>query len=137
MLINKSIVLFFLCLSGCASIVSQSDYPVTISSSPSGADFVIKNQAGIQVESGVTPKLVTLTTKAGFFDGETYAISYEKPGYKTEFVVLDTKLDDWFFGNILFGATIGSFIVDPYTGAMWTLPKESSASLITNDFSKK
>jgi hypothetical protein len=137
MLIKKSFTLFFLCLSGCASIVSQSDYPVTISSSPSGANFVIKNQAGIKVESGITPKLVTLTTKAGFFDGETYAISYEKPGYKSEFVVLDTKLDNWFFGNILFGATIGSFIVDPYTGAMWALPEESSASLIANDFLNK
>jgi hypothetical protein len=130
MIIKNCIVLSLLCLSGCASIVSQSEYPVTINSSPDGATFVIKNQAGQEVETGVTPKQVTLTTKAGFFDGETYAIRFDKSGYKSEFTVLDTHLDDWFFGNILFGATMGSFIIDPLTGAMWELPEESSVSLV-------
>lgn len=133
MLVKNCITLSVLCLSGCASIVSQSDYPMTINSSPDGAAFVIKNQAGVKVESGITPKQVTLTTKAGFFDGETYAISFEKTGYKTKFLVLDTSLDDWYFGNILFGGSLGSLIVDPYTGAMWELPEESSVEL-ANDY---
>jgi hypothetical protein len=84
MLFKNYISLSLLCLSGCASIVSQSDYPVNINSSPDGATFVIKNQAGVKIDSGITPKQVTLTTKAGFFDGESYAISFEKAGYKTE-----------------------------------------------------
>ncbi|MCF6204676.1 MAG: hypothetical protein L3J59_13575 [Methylococcaceae bacterium] len=130
MLIKNCVSLSLLCLSSCASIVSQSEYPVTINSSPEGATFVIKNQAGQEVETGVTPKQVTLTTKAGFFDGETYAVRFDKLGYKSEFAVLDTHLDDWFFGNILFGATMGSFIIDPLTGAMWELPEESSVSLV-------
>ena len=129
MLFKNCIALSFLCLSSCASIVSQSDYPVMINSSPDGATFVIKNQTGVNIESGVTPKQVTLTTKAGFFDGETYVISFDKAGYKTSFLVLDTELDNWYFGNIFFGGTIGSFIVDPLTGAMWELPDASSASL--------
>ncbi len=69
-----------------------------------------------------------LSTKAGFFDGETYAISYIKEGYKTGFLVLDTHLDNWYYGNILF-AGIGSFTIDPYTRAMWALPKDSTTSL--------
>lgn len=132
MLIKNCIALSFLCVSSCASIISQSDYPVTINSSPDGAAFIIKNQAGEEVESGVTPKQVTLTTKVSFFDGETYAISFDKAGYKTAFSVLDTQLDNWYFGNILFGGTIGSFIVDPLTGAMWELPDESSVLLTPN-----
>ncbi|MCK5828976.1 MAG: hypothetical protein KAH20_01600 [Methylococcales bacterium] len=130
MFVRNCIALSFLCLSGCASIVSQSDYPVTVNSSPDGATFVIKNQAGVEVENGMTPKQVTLTTKAGFFDGETYTVKFDKTGYQSNFVVLDTQLDDWYFGNILFGGTIGSFIVDPLTGAMWELPEESSVSLM-------
>ncbi len=115
-------------ISSCASIISQSDYHVTINSTPNGATFEIKNQKGVKVADGITPKQVILTTKAGFFDGETYSISYNKDGYKTGFLVLDTQLDNWYYGNILF-AGIGSFTVDPYTGAMWALPKESSTSL--------
>lgn len=132
MLIKKIITLSFLCLSGCTTIVSQSEYPVTINSSPKGATFIIKNQAGVEVENGVTPKQVSLTTKAGFFDGETYAIRFDKAGYQSGFSVLDTELEDWYFGNILFGGTIGGFIVDPYTGAMWELPEESTVILEAN-----
>jgi len=130
MFVKNFIALCFISLSACASIVSQSEYPVTINSNPDGATFEIKNQAGIKVESGTTPKQVTLTTKAGFFDGETYAIRFNKKGYKTNFSVLDTQLDNWYFGNILFAGTMGSFIIDPLTGAMWKLPKESSVSLV-------
>ena len=120
--------LSFIYLSGCASIVSQSDYHVTINSSPTGATFEIKNQNGDKVVDGITPKQVILTTKAGFFDGETYAISFNKEGYKPSFSVLDTQLDNWYFGNIL-TAGIGSFTIDPLTGAMWKLPKESLVQL--------
>lgn len=137
MLIKSYFALSFICLSGCASIVSQSEYQVKINSSPEGASFEIKNQEGVKIESGVTPKEVTLTTKAGFFDGETYAIKFNKEGYESDFLVLDTQLDNWYFGNILFGGTLGSLIVDPLTGAMWELPKESSVSLVQQPSSSK
>ena len=38
--------------------------------------------------------------------------------------------DGWYIGgNILVGGLIGWFIVDPLTGAMYTLPKEVNADL--------
>ena len=42
-----SVVLFS---TGCATIVSESSYPVNIKSTPSGASFVIKNRAGEEVK---------------------------------------------------------------------------------------
>jgi len=34
-------------------------------------------------------------------------------------------LNGWYIGNLLFGGLIGLLIVDPLTGAMWTLdPKD-------------
>jgi hypothetical protein len=37
-------------------------------------------------------------------------------------VPLTAKINGWYFGNLLFGGIIvGMLIVDPATGAMWTL----------------
>ena len=36
-------------------------------------------------------------------------------------------------GNILFGGLIGILIVDPITGAMWTLPDELTVTLVKED----
>ncbi|HRX32554.1 MAG TPA: hypothetical protein P5349_11755, partial [Tenuifilaceae bacterium] len=50
-------------LSGCASIISKSTYPITINSTPSGAKITVKDLNGIDVYSGVTPANIKL--KAG------------------------------------------------------------------------
>ena len=57
---------------GCASIVSDSVYPVEITSTPSGANFEIKNQAGQVVQTGSTPGYARLEAGAGYFDGEFF-----------------------------------------------------------------
>ena len=46
-------------------------------------------------------------------------------------VTVDTKANGWYIGgNILLGGLIGWLIVDPATGAMWTLDtKEINATL--------
>lgn len=38
-------------------------------------------------------------------------------------------MDGWYWGNILFGGLIGMLAVDPATGAMYKLPKATSAGL--------
>lgn len=108
--------------SGCASIVSKSAYPVQITSSPEGATFAIKNSSGRTIQKGMTPSVVMLDSGAGFFRGETYRVKFEKEGYETSVAEIDTSLDPWYIGNILFGGLIGLLIVDPATGAMWKLP---------------
>lgn len=42
-------------------------------------------------------------------------------------------MDGWYFGNILFGGLIGFLIVDPATGAMYTLkPDTLNVHLVSN-----
>lgn len=112
----------FACLcflsTGCASIVSKSDWPVAIVSSEPGAEFEVKNEHGVAIAHGKTPTTITLTSKDGFFAGADYTV--ECGGNRTP---LHTSLNGWYFGNILFGGLIGMLIVDPATGAMWKLPE--------------
>ncbi len=114
---------------GCASIVSDSTYPVTVESFPSGAQFTVKNKSGRIVSSGVTPQQVVLDAGAGFFKPENYTITFKKQNYNSTMVSERAGLDPWYFGNILFGGLIGMLIVDPATGAMWELPDSVCANL--------
>lgn len=108
-------------LSGCASIVSKSTYPITINSTPSGAKITVKDLNGIDVYSGVTPANIKLKAGAGFFTEASYTVTFEMDGYYKRVVPIEFKLDGWYFGNIVFGGLIGLIIVDPITGAMWKL----------------
>jgi hypothetical protein len=58
---------FLLLLPSCASIVSKTNWPLTINSNPSGAQIVVTNRAGIEVYKGNTPASMTLKSGAGFF----------------------------------------------------------------------
>ncbi|WP_371372806.1 hypothetical protein [Thalassotalea aquiviva] len=119
-------------LSGCSSIVSKSEYAVAINSVPEGSAFVITNRSGQKVESGVTPSTVTLKSSAGFFKGETYTVIVKKDGYSDKNYTLTSTVDGWYFGNILVGGLIGMLIVDPATGAMYSLPERVDISLDQN-----
>lgn len=107
---------------GCASIVSKSNYPVNITSQPSDADITIVNKKGRVVYEGKTPTIVDLKAGAGFFQGQDYVVTFNKDGYETQTAQIERKLDNWYlFGNIAVGGFIGWLIVDPITGAMWVL----------------
>ena len=116
------VVLVIAVLVGCSSIVSKSEYPVGISSQPQGADITIVNRAKETVFSGRTPTTITLTAKAGFFKGENYTVTFKKEGYALHTAQIERGVDGWYIaGNLFFGGLIGWLIVDPATGAMWTL----------------
>lgn len=109
-------------ISGCASIVSKSDYPVSISSQPAGAEISIKNSAGVGVYAGTTPTTVNLKAGAGYFKGETYTVTFKKDEHIRHTAQIERGVDGWYIvGNLFFGGLIGYLIVDPATGAMWTL----------------
>jgi len=116
-------------LSGCSSIVSQSEYAVVIASNPDAANFTVVNKTGQQVHSGVTPATVTLKSSSGYFKGEAYTVTFKKEGYSEKTFTMTSTVDGWYFGNILFGGLIGMLIVDPATGAMYNLPKRVDVSL--------
>jgi hypothetical protein len=124
----KQYVLFLLTAvslcSSCASIVSHSRWPVAINSMPVGAKVVIKNRAGQEVFSGVTPAATTLKSGAGFFQSESYTLTFSRDGFETKTSILSSKLNGWYFGNLFIGGLIGMLIVDPATGAMYRLDQK-------------
>lgn len=116
------IVLTFCFFDGCASIISKSEYPVSISSRPQGAEITIVNRLGTTIFSGKTPTTVTLKAGAGYFKGENYTVTFKKEGYTPYRAQISRGVDGWYIGgNFFFGGLIGWLIVDPATGAMWTL----------------
>ncbi|MEA3243776.1 MAG: PEGA domain-containing protein [Pseudomonadota bacterium] len=93
-------------ISGCASIVSGTDQALTFNSEPDEATVTI---AGKVV--GKTPLSVQLKKV------QNQSLTFEKEGYKTYTTQLSTRLDGWFWGNILLGGVIGS-TTDGVSGAM-------------------
>lgn len=122
--------IFALGVVGCASIVDGRNKKVSIKSQPPGATATIYNHDGVLVASNQTPVIVPLERSVGYFQPTKYRIVLELPGYKTAEVEVKSTISGWYWGNILFGGLIGMLIVDPATGAMWTLsPKEIDQAL--------
>lgn len=117
-------------MSGCASIVGKSQYPVTVSSTPSGATVVVKNKSGMEIHKAQTPTTVTLSSSAGFFSPAKYTLEFKKDGYQPTTASMNGSVSGWYLGNIIFGGLIGMLIVDPATGAMWKLDDTVNSNLI-------
>lgn len=118
-------------LSGCASIVSKSNWPINIKSSPEQANVRVTDvKEEKEIFQGLTPTSVTLSSKGGYFKGKTYMVEVSKEGFNTQKIEIISNINGWYFGNILLGGLIGMLIVDPLTGAMWTLaPREINSTL--------
>jgi hypothetical protein len=121
-----------LLVSGCASIIKGGGAePVSIRSNPPDAEVKIYDAtSGAQITSGKTPALVQLAKSKGFFQGGKYRVVIEKPGFEKREVFIDSHVSGWYVGgNLLFGGLIGWLIVDPGTGAMWTLDEQVDVQL--------
>ena len=118
--LRSLVMITCLAASGCASIVSKSDKPVTITSNPPGASFVVKKASGLSVSNGVTPSTLILNSSDGYFKPAKYTIEFTRKN-DVQKIPLTASINGWYFGNILFGGLIGLLIVDPATGAMWKL----------------
>ena len=115
---------------GCASIVGKSAYLVAITSQPDQADITIADETGKTIFNGKTPTTVTLNTKAGYFRGKDYTVTFAKAGYTKHTAQIRRGVSGWYIaGNLFFGGLIGWLIVDPLTGAMWTLEEQTTATL--------
>jgi hypothetical protein len=130
--------LFFigLLLPSCATIVSKSEYPVNIQTSPSNVRVAIKDKNGMVIHKGRTPMIVNLKASNGYFDSANYIVEYKYKGI-TKIKPLSAKFDGWYLGNIMFGVggIIGFLVVDPLTGAMWKLPEVTSEYFNTENAS--
>ena len=125
-------------LSSCASIVSKTNWPVSIDSKPEGVHVSITNKRGIEVFSGKTPVLTKLKSGSGYFTKESYTVVMTYNGIEKRTINLECSVNGWYFGNLFIGGLIGMLIVDPATGAMYRLDrkevyevfKETSTSLL-------
>ncbi|MGB3126362.1 MAG: hypothetical protein WBB95_21335 [Pseudomonas sp.] len=118
-----------LALTGCASIVSDSKPKVGLYSLPTQANYVIKDSKGGVVGKGVTPGTAILETSRGYFKSQSYTVTFQKDGYTQTTVPLKSSVSGWYWGNLLIGGLIGMLIVDPLTGAMYTLPDDATGKL--------
>ncbi|MBI5888695.1 MAG: hypothetical protein HZB82_08315 [Deltaproteobacteria bacterium] len=119
---------------GCASIIAGKTQLIGINSNPDSAQISIKDEYGQAVFSGTTPTSILLAKGDGYFHGKDYTVDIAKDGYSKQVVTIKSSAGGWYlFGNIIFGGLIGWFIVDPLTGAMWTLsPEKVNAGLSKN-----
>ncbi len=127
-IVSNSAVAGSILLSSCASIVSKSNWPVSIQSQPTGLDFIVKKADGTVISNGKTPQIVTLDSKGGYFKAATYIIQTKRGNKVMGEHEITASLNGWYFGNILFGGLIGLVIVDPLTGAMYRFPESVNVS---------
>jgi len=122
-----------LTMTGCASIFSGSTQALTFKSVPDTATITITNKSGEKVHTGITPVTVTLKRGNGYFKPAAYDVTFKKEGFQTKTIRVTGSVNGWYIGNIIFGGLIGLLIVDPATGAMYTLnPNDINAVLEDN-----
>jgi uncharacterized protein YceK len=116
-------ILISLLTAGCATIVTKSTYPLSISSTPDEAAFSITDKGGQELYNGTTLETVYLKAGAGFFERAQYQVKFSEPGYKDKTCPVYFKLDGWYFGNLFLpiGGWLGMIVLDPVTGAMWKI----------------
>ena len=90
-------LMLVLTISGCATIVDGTSQPVTFNSEPNRAKIAIN---GVPV--GVTP--LTIQVKRA----KNTIIEAKKDGYEPQQISLQTKVNTYFWGNILCGGFLGS-----------------------------
>jgi hypothetical protein len=110
-------------LISCASIVGKGGpETLNIRSAPDQASVSITDESGVKIFEGKTPTSISLEKKKAYFRGKKYIVTISKEGYAANSITVDTKANGWYVGgNLIFGGLIGWLIVDPATGAMWTL----------------
>jgi hypothetical protein len=87
------VLVLVLATSGCATVIDGSSQTVTFNSSPNGARIYANG-----IEIGTTPLITSLKRS------KTTMILAKKNGYEDQQLSLQTKLNNWFWGNFLLGA---------------------------------
>lgn len=116
-------MLGFLSLTGCATIIYGTTQSVSVNSSPAGAKVTVHDMTlGTQVGTQLTPAVFLLKRGHAYFRRANYRIVVEKEGYHSAESTIVGRPNGWYIaGNFLVGGLIGWLIVDPISGAMWSL----------------
>lgn len=132
---NCFLIILVFIASSCASIVSKSKWPFSVDSNPAGATVIVTNKRGNEVFKGRTPTAMRLKSGSGFFGKESYTVTILLDGYQKREIVVDCKLNAWYFGNVLIGGLLGFLIIDPATGAMYKLKTDGVSEDLTQSTS--
>ena len=116
------VLVLALAFTSCSSIVHRGKQDVKIKSQP-GANIVIKDNFGNTIIEGEEQLSVKLDRAKGFFEKGNYVIEVTKEGYKPVTMSLTGEMNkgSYIVGNLFSWQILGWLIVDPLTGAMWTL----------------
>lgn len=139
MKLTKSTVILFACcclstlFTGCASIMCGPEQKVSLDSQPRGAEVLIYDANGEIVFQKTTPCVAELPRREhGYLHSANYVVLVRKEGFAPVQFPLTGMVNRAYFANIL-SAGIG-YIVDPITGAMWTLdPGQVDAKLVSEN----
>ncbi len=101
-----SIVVVSLMVSGCASIMTGTTQQLTFNSNPDGATVTVGGRV-----IGKTPVTTSLKKSSG------QPLSFSKEGYKPLSMSLESRINGWFWGNIVIGGLVGS-TTDGLSGAV-------------------
>ncbi|MES2217109.1 MAG: hypothetical protein V4501_01725 [Pseudomonadota bacterium] len=124
----KNIVLFsgligFTILStGCASIVNGQNQPVSVTTSPAGAQCSLENNKGKWYISSTPGSAVVHRSF------ESLAVTCTKPGYKSSLKQVASSTKGMAFGNLVFGGVIGAG-VDMADGAAYDYPTDIAVNM--------
>ena len=117
-------------VSGCATIMSGGETRITINSNPILDTVVITDEKEKEVFRGETTVVVSLKSGGDeFFQKKDYKVVVGKAGYIKHSIFIESQIDDWYYANLFWSLTgwgipitlLGMLIIDPGTGAMWTL----------------
>lgn len=113
---------------GCATIVSERKYEVTIDNPPAPTCFSVYDRKNEVVEQGITPQQVTLDAKAFPFWPAKYSVVMAGTESTSQKLEVQAGFDPWIAGNLVLGGGLGA-VVDGATGAMFRLPKRVTGSV--------
>ena len=114
-------------MTGCATLFSESNYPVRIESNPPQMEIAIVDRQGQEIYRGKTPSLVSLKAASGYFRPAQYTIKLYRGDEVVGTNTFYGSIDGWYFLNIfdpfLISQWLGMLVIDPATSSMWRLDK--------------
>ena len=113
-------------LTGCATIVSDDDYVVRVTSSPNNIPVMVVDEDGDIVHTATTPFSLNVNAYEGYMAGMDYTLT----GPDGATATLSSNFDEWYIGNIFF-PILGGLLIDPLTGSMWEYPEEVHVRAVT------
>jgi hypothetical protein len=116
---------------GCATIIQGTSQRVSVFATPADSKVTIYDGSGSVISTQQAPCTVSLKRGSGYFSAGEYRVQVEKPGYAPVIVTISGSPGGWYIvGNFFIGGLIGWLVIDPLTGAMWSLhPTTVNANL--------